>query len=143
MKEIFGSDLPYAGDLEKMHSFFLVNSNPAVDFPDSMPPNTVEVGGLQIKDGKPVPKEFEDFMVKGKKGAVIMALGSNIRSADLGEEKIKMIVEAFRQIPDYNFIWKFESTDQLKNLPPNLKISEWLPQNDILAHPKTKLFICK
>lgn len=88
-----------------------------------------------------MPKEFEDFLLKGKKGTVIMALGSNIRSADLGEGKIKMIIEAFRQIPDYNFIWKFESTDKLKDLPANLQVSEWLPQNDILAHNKTKLFI--
>ena len=141
MKKIFGPDLPYADILDKQAALMLVNSNPAVDFPDSLPPNIIQVGGLQIKDPKPVPKEFDDFLKKGKKGGVIMSLGTNIRSDEIGEDRIKMVVEAFRQIPDYNFIWKFETSEMLKSLPANVKISDWLPQNDMLAHPSLKLFI--
>jgi UDP:flavonoid glycosyltransferase YjiC (YdhE family) len=29
----------------------------------------------------------------------------------------------------------------IKNLPKNVKISNWLPQNGLLAHPSLKLFI--
>lgn len=141
MKKIFGQNLPYADDLDKLAVLMLVNSHPAVDYSDSLPPNIVEVGGLQIKDSKPVPKELDDFMKKGKKGAVLMTLGTNVRSDEIGHERIDMILEAFRQTPDYNFLWKFETSDMLKNLPLNVKISSWLPQNDILAHPSIKLFI--
>lgn len=141
MREIFGENIPYADDLDSMTALMLVNSNPAVDYPESLPPNIIQVGGMQIKDSKPLPKDIEDFMNKGKRGAVLMALGSNIRSDDLGEERINIILEAFRQTPDYNFLWKFEKTENLQKLPANLKISDWLPQNDILAHPKLKLFI--
>lgn len=35
-------------------------------------------------------------------------------------------------------IWKYES--ELK-VPPNVMISNWIPQNDIFAHPNIKLFI--
>lgn len=141
MKKIFGQDLPYADDLDKLAVLMLVNSHPAVDYPDTLPPNIVEVGGLQIKDSKPVPKEFDDFLKKGKKGAVLMTLGTNVRSDEIGQERIDAILETFRQTPDYNFLWKFETSEMLKNLPPNVKISDWLPQNDILAHPNVKLFI--
>lgn len=141
MRMIFGSDIPYAGDLEKLTALMLVNSNPAVDYPDSNPPNIIQVGGMQIKEPKPVPKDMEDFLNKGKKGSILMALGTNIRSDELGEENIKMVLEAFRQIPDYNFLWKFETSELITDLPPNVKISAWVPQNDILAHPKVKLFI--
>lgn len=141
MRKIFGSDLPYAGDLEKLIVLMLVNSNPAVDYPDNNPPNIIQVGGMQIKEPKPLPKDIEDFLSKGKKGSILMALGTNIRSDEIGEERIKMVLDVFRQMADYNFLWKFESSNSLTDLPPNVKISEWLPQNDILAHPKVKLFI--
>lgn len=141
MKKIFGPNLPYADDLDKRTALMLVNSNPAVDYPDSLPPNIIQVGGLQIKDAKPVPKEFDDFLRKGKKGAVLMTLGTNVRSDEIGQERIDIVLEAFRQIPEYNFLWKFETSEMLKNLPSNVKISDWLPQNDILAHPSLKLFI--
>ncbi|CRK98901.1 CLUMA_CG012143, isoform A [Clunio marinus] len=141
MREMFGSDLPPSGELEKKAVLTLVNSNPVIDFPDSLPPNTIEVGGMQISEPKPLPEKFEKFLMKGVKGSVLMSLGTNIRSDSLGADNIKTIVEVFRQIPDYNFVWKFETSEMLSELPSNVMISDWLPQNDILAHSKLKLFI--
>ncbi|KAG5685002.1 hypothetical protein PVAND_014205 [Polypedilum vanderplanki] len=80
MKEIYGQDLPYAGDLEKMMQIALVNSHPAVEFAESLPPNVIEVGGMHIKESKPLDEEIEKFLSKGKKGSVLMSLGSNFRS---------------------------------------------------------------
>lgn len=37
-------------------------------------------------------------------------------------------------------IWKFEN-ETMANLPPNVLIRKWLPQNDILAHKNVILFI--
>ena len=37
-------------------------------------------------------------------------------------------------------IWKWE-TEEMDDLPPNVKLSKWLPQQDILAHPNLKMFI--
>lgn len=36
-------------------------------------------------------------------------------------------------------IWKFD--DAIDNLPSNVLIRNWFPQNDIFAHPNMKLFI--
>lgn len=61
----------------------------------------------------------------------------------LGNERLSAIVNTFAQLPDYNFIWKFESEPQELPVAPsrNVFIAKFLPQNDILAHPSVKAFI--
>ena len=141
MKHIYGPDTPYADDLDKKASIMLVNSHPAVDYPETLPQNIIQVGGLQINDPKVVPDDINEFIKNGKKGTILMALGSNIKSDEIGEHAIMNIIEAFRHLPDYNFLWKFESPAMLKELSSNVMIKDWLPQNDILAHPHVKAFI--
>lgn len=56
-------------------------------------------------------------------------------------EKQKTFLDAFAQFPDYHFLWKFEEPKTGSKLPKNVIIRPWLPQSDILAHPKIKAFI--
>lgn len=141
MKKIFGAKSPSADYLDKLHFLMLVNSNPAIDYAESLPPNIIQIGGAQIQETKTLPHDINQFILKGKKGAVVMGLGTNIRSDQLGAEVINSIIEAFRQVPEYNFIWKFETSEMIKDLPPNVMIRDWIPQSDILAHKNLKAFI--
>lgn len=86
---------------------------------------------------------MEDFIKAGRKGTVLMSLGTNVKSNMLGEGRLKAILQAFAEIPDYNFLWKFESEIGELPLKPtsNVMIGKFLPQNDILAHPNLKAFI--
>lgn len=72
-----------------------------------------------------------------------MSLGTNIKSNMLGKAMLTSIIEAFAELPDYQFIWKFESEPhELPISPPkNVFIAKFLPQNDLLAHPDVKAFI--
>lgn len=66
-----------------------------------------------------------------------------MKSENLGPEKQKTILEAFSRMPQYNFLWKFEA-DAKKlpaDIPKNVLIKPWLPQNSILANDKIKAFI--
>lgn len=56
-------------------------------------------------------------------------------------EKQIMFIETFRLFSQYNFLWKFESNSTPVELPPNVRTMPWLPQSDIMAHPKTKAII--
>ncbi len=71
-------------------------------------------------------------------GAIFFSLGSNIQSSHLHNELISILLNEFRSLKQ-KVLWKFET--ELPNLPDNVKIGKWLPQNDILAHPNVKLFI--
>jgi glucuronosyltransferase len=70
-----------------------------------------------------------------------MSLGTNIRSDMLGKETLISIIQTFKEIPDYNFLWKFESDELPMKLSSNVKVLKFLPQNSILAHPHVKAFI--
>lgn len=102
-------------------------------------PNVIEVGSLQIKEQPyPLPDDIRDWIEGAEHGLVFVSFGSNLQSADLPESKLKVLIHSFERLQE-RVLWKFESA--LPNLPKNVMIKKWLPQDDILAHPKTKLFI--
>lgn len=71
-------------------------------------------------------------------GAILFSLGSNVKSSDLSQERIAIFLNKFRSLKQ-KVLWKFETS--LPNIPDNVKIGKWLPQDDVLAHPNVKLFI--
>lgn len=134
------TDMPYVGELEQRSQIMLVNTNPTLDALEPLPPNVIAVGGAHIKDPTPLPDDLEKFILDSDKGAVLFSLGSNVRSDKIGRNRQLMFIEAFRQMPQYNFLWKFESDLDL-DLPSNVIIKQWMPQTSILAHPKIRAFI--
>lgn len=64
-----------------------------------------------------------------------------MKSADLGLAKQNAIIEAFTQLPQYNFLWKFAEDYLPFELPANVMVKKWFRQNDVLSHPNIKLFV--
>lgn len=52
---------------------------------------------------------------------------------------MRFYVDCFRQLKQ-RVLWKYEN-ETIPELPPNVLIRKWLPQNDILAHKNIILFI--
>lgn len=127
--------VPALSVLEKQTDLMFVNAHEVVDGPESFPPNVIHVGGLQILNGKKLSSELNDFIDSGEKGSILFAMGTNFRSDHLTDDKRKMFFDAFRELSDYNFLWKFdEKFLEDFEKPTNLMVRKWLPQNDILAH---------
>lgn len=135
--------MPSLKELEQKTKMLLLNADNAIDYPEPIQPNMVLVGGLQITDPKDLPNNMKSFVEGGKKGTVLMSLGTNILSSTLGEEILTTILKTFESLPDYNFIWKFEAEPH--ELPvvlgKNVMVSKFLPQNDLLAQENLKAFI--
>lgn len=136
-------DMPPLSELEQKTKLILLNADNAIDYPEPLQPNMILVGGLQITEPKELPNEMKAFVEAGKKGTVLMSLGTNIMSSMLGEATLTTILKTFEAIPDYNFIWKFEAepSELPVKLARNVMISKFLPQNDLLAHKNLKAFI--
>ncbi|XP_063096810.1 UDP-glucuronosyltransferase 2B31-like [Cavia porcellus] len=109
-----------------------------IEFPRPSLPNFDFIGGLHCKPAKPLPKELEDFVQSsGEHGIVIFSLGSMVMN--MTEDKADVIASALAQIPQ-KVVWRFDGKKPA-TLGPNTQLYKWIPQNDLLGHPKTKAFI--
>jgi glucuronosyltransferase len=58
----------------------------------------------------------------------------------MSEDKREAFLSVFSKLKQ-KILWKWETTETMEGLPDNVKLSKWLPQQDILGHPNTRLFI--
>ncbi|XP_006103626.2 UDP-glucuronosyltransferase 2B31-like isoform X1 [Myotis lucifugus] len=108
------------------------------EFPRPLLPHFQFVGGLHCKPAKPLPKEMEEFVQSsGENGIVVFSLGSMV--TNMTEEKANVIASALAQVPQ-KVIWRYDGKKP-DTLGPNTRLYKWIPQNDLLGHPKTKAFI--
>ncbi|XP_071402358.1 UDP-glucuronosyltransferase 2A2-like isoform X4 [Centroberyx affinis] len=108
------------------------------EFPRPFLPNFKFVGGIHCRPAKPLPEDMEEFVQSsGDAGIVVFTLGSFI--TNITAEKGDMIASALAQIPQ-KVLWRYKG-EKPKTLGANTRIYDWIPQNDLLGHPKTRAFI--
>ncbi|MEJ1274727.1 hypothetical protein NN561_005616 [Cricetulus griseus] len=83
-------------------------------------------------------EEMEEFVQSsGEHGIVVFSLGSMVKN--LTEEKACLIASALAQIPQ-KVLWRYKGKIPA-TLGSNTRLFDWIPQNDLLGHPKTRAFI--
>ncbi|XP_042273891.1 UDP-glucuronosyltransferase 2B15-like [Thunnus maccoyii] len=108
------------------------------EFPRPTMPNVIYMGGFQCKPAKPLPQHLEEFVQSsGEHGVIIMSLGTLI--AELPHDLADEIAAAFAKLPQ-KVIWRYKG-DRPATLGNNTRLVDWMPQSDLLGHPKTKLFV--
>ncbi|XP_055367777.1 UDP-glucuronosyltransferase 2A2-like isoform X1 [Betta splendens] len=108
------------------------------EYPRPLLPNFKFVGGIHCRPAKPLPENMEDFVQSsGNNGIVVFSLGSMINN--ITTEKANMIASSLAQIPQ-KVLWRYRGAKP-ETLGTNTKIYDWIPQNDLLGHPKTRAFI--
>ncbi|XP_040823453.1 UDP-glucuronosyltransferase 2B13-like isoform X1 [Ochotona curzoniae] len=117
---------------------WLIRSYWDFEFPRPLLPNFEFIGGFHCKPAKPLPQDMEDFVQSsGEEGVVVFSLGSMI--SNMTEERANVIASALAQLPQ-KVLWRFEGRKP-DTLGPNTRLYKWIPQNDVLGHPKTKAFV--
>ncbi|XP_037537401.1 UDP-glucuronosyltransferase 1A1-like [Nematolebias whitei] len=107
-----------------------------LELPRPLMPNMVLVGGINCNVRNPLPDDLEEW-VSGQHGFIVFTLGSMV--SDLPEDITSVFLDAFGQIPQ-KVIWRYTGRVS-ENVPSNVKMMKWVPQNDLLAHRGVRAFI--
>ncbi|XP_063321627.1 UDP-glucuronosyltransferase 2B15-like [Pelmatolapia mariae] len=124
--------------LQRRADIWLFRTDFVFEFPRPTMPNVVYIGGFHCKKAQPLPAELEAFMQSsGDHGVVVMSLGTFISARP--RKVTEAIAAAFAELPQ-KVIWRFVG-EKPSSLGNNTLLLEWLPQNDLLGHPKTRAFV--
>lgn len=137
--DLFQQHFPPGTDLLSLQlaaDIWLVRTDFVFEFPRPTMPNMIYIGGFQCKKARPLSAELEAFMQSsGDHGVVIMSLGTLVSA--LPHEITEAI--AFAELPQ-KVVWRFLG-EKPSSLGNNTLLVDWLPQSDLLGHPKTRAFV--
>ena len=141
IREHFGNEVPNFDTIfREKRAFLIANSHFITQGSWPLYKNVAEVGGIHCKPGQKLPSDLQAYMDAHPEGVVYISFGSAIKPSEMTEENKKVFREAFKEMKDIPFIWKWDD-DDLTGIPDNVFVQKWLPQNDLLAHPNLKVFV--
>ncbi|KIH66187.1 hypothetical protein ANCDUO_03487 [Ancylostoma duodenale] len=145
-------NFPNLREIAANASLCFVNADEMFDFPRPIIHKNIYIGGLGVDEPKPLDEKFTGLMNKGKKGVIIISLGT-IAPFQAFSVKVKMgFVRVVQSMPDYHFMLKITkdnhhlttrlftddtTTQSFFEGVNNCDFVEWLPQSDILGQYKT------
>ncbi|KAK6045819.1 hypothetical protein COOONC_16675 [Cooperia oncophora] len=141
-RQMIHPDFPDLLDLASKCPLVMANTNDLYEMPRPTLAKVVSIGGIgmETRDVKPLPKDIEEIMQKGD-GTLLFSFGSVAAAHKMPEEWKAIFLKTFKKLSNYQFLMRYDKDDLNDNLPENVHLFKWLPQSDILQHPKTKAFI--
>ncbi|XP_061379749.1 UDP-glucosyltransferase 2-like [Danaus plexippus] len=145
-REIFGPaakergiKLPHFNDVRYNASLMLGNSHIVVGDAIALPQNYWHIGGYHIKKTvEPLPKDLQKIMDAAKDGVIYFSMGSLLKGSKIPSAVRKQFLKKFSELKQ-EVIWKYD--EKIADLPKNVHVVTWAPQQSILAHPNCVLFI--
>ncbi|TTP11315.1 UDP-glucuronosyltransferase 2C1 [Bagarius yarrelli] len=135
--QLFGPGVNYF-ELVQAADLWLFRVDFIFEFPRPTMPNVIYIGGFHCKPPKALPQHLEDFVQSsGEHGVIVMSLGTMV--GQLPRDVADFIAEAFAELPQ-KVIWRYKG-ERPSTVGNNTLIMDWIPQNDLLGHPKTRVFV--
>lgn len=134
-------DMPSFLDMYRNASMAFVNNVKELQSPVRPDvPAVVSIGGIHCHPSKQLPQDLQEWVEgSGEEGFIYFSLGSIVKPSSLPEKNRQMFVKVFSSLKQ-RVLWKWDQ-ESMPDLPPNVLLKKWVPQQDILGHPKLRLFI--
>ncbi|KAG8223579.1 UDP-glycosyltransferase [Ladona fulva] len=152
VREAFGPDVPNILDQYANVSFVLQNAHASVSYARPYLPLVAEIACIHCKPPKPLPKsltprvflsrnfkDLEEFVSGGPEGFIFFSMGSSVKASNMPPQLRRAFMDAFARLAPIRVLWKWEEFGT--DIPPNVKLGRWLPQQDILGHPRIRGFV--
>ncbi|XP_063385415.1 UDP-glucosyltransferase 2 [Cydia fagiglandana] len=141
LRRHIGPEMPHVYDMAKNVSFILQNGHYSVSYPRPYLPNVAEVACIHCKEAKRLNPDIEDWISgAGDAGFIYISMGSSVRTSKMPLSVHRLIINALGRLPQ-RVLWKQDGEQNMTDIPPNVRLYKWLPQQDLLGHPKIKAFI--
>uniref|UniRef100_A0AAY3ZY82 UDP-glucuronosyltransferase n=1 Tax=Denticeps clupeoides TaxID=299321 RepID=A0AAY3ZY82_9TELE len=139
--DLLHKHFPPGADLLAMQQaadLWLIRVDFVLEFPRPGMPNLVYIGGFQCRPAEPLPSDLESFVQSSEKyGVVVISFGTLIST--LPEDMTEAIATALAHLPQ-KVVWRFQGK-RPSSLGNNTLLLDWIPQNDLLGHSKTCVFV--
>lgn len=74
-------------------------------------------------------------------GTIYIAFGTYVPWSQAPVRVRNDFLEALNELPDYRIVFSYNGPCPNFTLDGHIKLTKWAPQLDLLAHPKTKVFL--
>ena len=119
---------------------YIVTSDYLLEWPEPQMPNVIHTPGVTTHPVGVLPQQLKELMDAATDGAIILSFGSF--SGQLPTQIINKFLVVFTQLRQTVFFkLSGKNTTMPSSIPRNVHLLPWLPQNDLLGHPNTVLFI--
>ena len=122
--------------LQAKTSLYLLETDELLDYHLPAMPDMKLIGGTETRPAAPLSGQLKLYMDSAVEGAIIVSFGSLI--TDIPEVVLNKFSEVFKLDPNLKFV--FRSGNETK-ISLNVMYMPWIPQNDLLGHKNTKVFI--
>ena len=122
-------------ELLRKSELHIVEIDVLLDYPVPALPSVEYLGGMATHPAEPFEGDLLKFVNSSQDGIVVVSFGSVVSS--LPKDHLDKMGKAFKKIK-YDVVWARSDTNYSST---NVFLMKWIPQNDLLGHPKTKLFI--
>ncbi|XP_051865824.1 UDP-glucuronosyltransferase 2A1-like [Pristis pectinata] len=117
---------------------WLIRVDFVLEFPRPTIPSMVYMGGFQCRPASPLDPELEAFVQgSGEHGVVLLSLGTLVTT--LPDWMAETIAVSLSRLPQ-RVVWRHVGPVP-KGVGNNTLVMGWIPQNDLLGHPKVVAFI--
>ena len=121
-----------------LSALVLVRSDFVLDYPRPVMPNVVTIEGVFFDDPKPFPHDIATFVDgAGSDGIIVVCFGTMIGHLD--RRRNEMYARVLARFPQ-RVVWRVAGMKPA-SLGNNTLAVDWLPQNDLLRHANTRLFV--
>ncbi|CEF59963.1 UDP-glucuronosyl/UDP-glucosyltransferase family-containing protein [Strongyloides ratti] len=140
------STFPDVNILKRNAELYFINTDILLENNLALPLNVIPVGGLHIDHVKPLFYPWNTTISSAKDGVIVVSFGSQAIIKGIKSELFKPLYNVLSKLTTYRIYWRLgpeyeELGIEMDKVPSHINITTFIPQNDLLAQKKTKLFI--